>query len=237
MSETMLYFANDRFEAVIELILDLPEPLRPTRFCRDEGIPKGKDVINDAPRFRAFLDKGLSGIFLYAERAVYGLSRAEPGEFYVYIPDIHAQDANILIRILGGLGTSFAYASDIAERYHRNRLVKKASYGTEEAWVGRNWHLRMPGLYWLTVIPESLAQQHGLPLETLKQAALAVEEPAPGVWLLKFFELPEQWLAHAGKLDRLCEETQGIFAISCVRPAFEEAKTFLETAEVLHAWR
>jgi hypothetical protein len=237
MSEAMLYFDDKCFEAVIEALLRLPEPLRPNRFRRDEGVPKPNDVITDVPRFRTFLDKGLNGAFLYAERIIYGFFNAGPGEFYLYVTDLDAQNASILMHDLGGLGVSFGYAAEIAERCHRNRLVKKASYGTEEAWVGRNWHRYIPGLYWLTVIPESLAKQHEVPLETLKRAALAVEEPTPGVWLLKFYESSEHWLAHSGQLDRLCEEIPGIFAISCVRPAFEEAKTFLETAEVLHAWR
>ena len=233
----MLYFDDKYFEAVIETLLRLPQPLRPSRFRRDEGVPKPKDVITDIPRFRTFLDKGLNGVFLYAERINYGFVNAGPGEFYVYVTDLDVQNASILMRDLGRLGASFGYAAEIAERYHRNRLVKKASYGIEEAWVGRNWHRYVPGLYWLTVIPESLAKQHKVSLEILKRAALTVEEPAPGVWLLKFYESSEHWLAHSGKLDRLCDETPGIFAISRVRPAFEEAKTFLETAEVLRAWR
>lgn len=237
MTEAMLYYANERFEAVIEVLLHLPESLRPTRFRRDEGVPKSKDVVSDVPRFRAFLDKGLNGAFLYAERTIYSFANAGPSEFYVYILKLDAQDANILMRDLGGLGVSFGYAADIAERHHRNRLVKSASYGTDEAWVGRNWHRYLPGLYWLTILPASLAKQHEVPLEILKRAALAVEELAAGVWLLKFFESPEHWLAHSGKLDRLCQETQGLFSISRVRPAFEEAKTFLETAEVLRSWR
>lgn len=237
MTEAMLYYANDCFEGVIETLLRLPGPLRPSRFCRDEGVSKPKNMVADVSRFRDFLDKGLNGAFLYAERAVYGFISVGPCEFCIYITDLGAQDACILMRDLGRLGVNFGYAAEMSERHHRNRLIKEASYGTEEAGVGCNWHRYLPGLYWLTIISEFLAKQHGVPLGTLKQVAHAVEEPAPGVWLLKFFDAPEQWQTHAEKLDKMCEETEGIFSISRVRPAFEEAKTFLDTAEVLHSWR
>lgn len=119
----MLYYANDRFEEVVETLLRLPEPLRPNRFRRDEGVPKPKDVVTDTFRFRAFLGKGLNGAFLYAERAVYGFSTAGLNEFYVYILGLDAQDSSILMRDLGGLSVSFGYAADMAERQDRKSVV------------------------------------------------------------------------------------------------------------------
>lgn len=237
MTEATLHYSYDSFGAVIEALLRLPEPLRPIFFGHDENVKKRKDMVSDTARFQVFLGKSPSGFFLYAERAIYSICITALNEFEVYVEDVLRQDAYILLRELAGVGIKFAYVADGAERNHRNRLIKNTNYGIHEAWVGRDWHRYVPGLYWLTVIPETLARQHDVPLSTLSQAALAAEELAPGIWLLKFFESPEEWRAHAGKLDRLCEETNGVFAISCVKPAFDSAGTFFETNEVLQNWQ
>lgn len=237
MTEATLYYSYDSFEKVIETLLRLPKPLRPIQFGHDEGVKKSKDLVSDKKRFRTFIEKALSGFFLHSEAVIYGFYINALKEFEIYIENIDAMYALILMQELAGHGVRFAYAADNAERNHRNRLIKKTSYGVDEAWVGRDWHIYVPGLYWLTVIPEALARQHDVPLNVLKRAALTVEEPAPDICLLKFFESPEQWLAYSGQLDRLCEETPGLFAISRIKAAFDEAKTFQETGQVLHAWR
>lgn len=237
MSEAAFYFENGNFDTVIEGIVDLPEPLRPMSFCRDEGVPKPKNLVSDAPRFRAFLKQGASGMFLHAERAIFSFFPSEPDGFCLYVPDIAPQYASMLMHKLGGLDATFAYACETDERRHRNCLVKKAAYGTDEAWVGRSLARQVPGVYWLTVISESLAKRHDVPLEEVKQVALATDELASGIWLLKFFDSSSEWRVHAPRLDKLCEETHGIFSISSARLSFEKAKTFLEAAEILHTWR
>ena len=235
MTEAILWYDYDQFEPVLDALMRLPEPFKPVGFGYDAD-ETAKNRVDDTRRFEAFLAKSQSGFSLYAERIQYSFNITAHKEFYVYALDMDTSQALRLVRELSRWSARFAYAADNDEYLHRNRLVKKASYGTVEAWVGRDWRRYVPGLYWLTVISEELAQQHGVPLEALKDAALRVEETASGTWLLRFFEKPDQWLAYVGQLDRLCEETPGLFAISRARPTFEQASTFLETTEALHVW-
>lgn len=237
MIEASFYFPNERLDAVIEALSRLTERLKPTQFGHDEGVKNAKDLVADGKRFRAFLEKSASGFFLYAESAIYSFGITKTIEVTIYVDGIDAQEAEVLLRALGPIGVTFAYAADDAERKHRNRLVKKASYGIDEAWVGRDWRRYIPGVYWLTLIPESLAEQHGTPLDELKKAAVSADEISPKLWLMRFYDAPENWQTAKDRLDEVCARTIGVFSITAVRPLFEKTTTFFGTSTVLHEWR
>lgn len=237
MIEVCFHFPIERFEAVIDAILLLPDQLKPLRFGHDEGVKKAKDVVADGERFRSFLGKSASGFFLYGEHAVYSFRITKSVDFVMDVEGVNAEQATALLRALGPAGVSFAYASDSAERDHRNRLVKEASYGVHEAWVGRDWKRNIPGLYWSILVPEALAERHGTPLDQLKAAAEDVEEVTSRLWLMRFYDFPGNWQSHAERLDKLCAFVPGVFSIEPVRARFEATSTFMEATAVLQEWR
>ncbi|TKR30352.1 hypothetical protein FCE95_09465 [Luteimonas gilva] len=236
MTELSFHFPGEHLDAVIKALMQLPAHLKPQQFGYSEGIKNDKDMVADEKRFHAFLRKAASGFFLYLENTVYSFRINKSGEFTVDADGINAEEASILLRHLGPVGASFAYAADSAERKHRNRLIKNAEYGIHEAWVGRDWRRYIPGLYWLTLIPQSLADQHGVLLGELKKAAVEAEEIAPKLWLLRFFDAPENWQVNAERLDEICSTTKGMFSITPVRTIFEKTTTFLGAAAVLREW-
>ncbi|MGH8049592.1 MAG: hypothetical protein ACREPB_02920 [Arenimonas sp.] len=237
MIEACFYFPNNCLDTVIETLLQLPDKIRPSRFSHDEGVKKAKDLIADSERFHAFLKKATSGFFLHGEHSVYSFRIAKSIEFVLDIDGISEDDAGSLLRCLGPLGVSFAYAAEGSERKHRNRVIKNASYGTHEAWVGRDWRRYIPGIYWSILVPVTLAETVGVPLDQLKQAAKQTEEISPGIWLMRFYDSSADWQLHADKLDALCAEIPGIFVIKPVRMLFESSDTFLNATAVLNEWR
>lgn len=236
MIEASFHFPNERLDATIKALLQLPKQIRPKQFSYNEGAKKDKDTVDDEKRFSTFLQKAASGFFLYAENAIYSFRITKSTEFVLDIEGINAQESITLLRSVGAVGASFAYAADGAERKHRNRLVKNAGYGVHEAWVGRDWRHYIPGVYWLTLIPEALAEQHGAPLNKLKEAATEIEEIEPKLWLMRFYDSPENWRANEKRLDEICASTPGVFYIAPVRSLFEKTTTFLGAAAVLQEW-
>ncbi len=237
MIETYFYFPNPCLPLLLEALLDLPADLRPQFFSYGERLKSKKDLVEDRDRFEPFLKKALSGFFLFSKKLLFSFLIRGGVEIELFVYKASNEDAKILVQRLSKCLPAFGYASDVEEHRHRNTVSKQASYGHETAGVGNDWRRYIPGVYWMTVIPTTLAEQHGVSIDQLKALALEVEESIPGVWILKFFELPEEWQGHVERLDRFCAEMPGMFSVENVRPAFEAATTFLESGAVLHPWR
>lgn len=232
-----LHYPSNKVDAVLNAAKQLPPWLRPTHYGHDEGVKNDLDVVSSENRFKAFLNEATSGFFLYAEQTTYNVSVANGKETQLFIECVNSDDAGRLIRTLGLAGAEFGYAADFAEVKHRNRLVKKIEHGVHEAWVGRDWRRYLPGVYWLTLVSERLANSHGIPMNRLTGAAIHAEKLGPDLVLLQFFDVPEDWGAHKAELDGLCTQTTGVFSIDQVKPEFDKAKTFLETVAVLSKWK
>lgn len=237
MIEIGFNFANERLSLLIETLLDLPKSLRPKFFSHGEKIRTKKDSIDDRIRFDTFIEKASSGFCLFSDKLLFNFLIAKNVDTQLFIDGASEEDAKLLVQRLSGCSPSFGYAAHPAEHKHRNTVSKQAFYGHQTAGVGNDWRRYVPGLYWLTVIPSSLAERHGVPLDKIKSEAVEVKEPTPGVWVLKFFTSPDEWPEHTEWLDRLCVGTPGIFSVTSVRPTFESAATFLETEAVLRPWR
>ena len=55
----------------------------------------------------------------------------------------------------------FGFACTQEELEYRNRITVKFGINIMESWVGRDTRRYIPGLYWWTLLPASLAEQHG----------------------------------------------------------------------------
>jgi len=245
MIESIVEFETGDLRAVVEVFCSLPEGLRPIRYSLAEDEPD--QPIGDTEKFLDSLaDAGL-GPILKGEGVTYHI-----GFFDGYVGEERVKSSSIDCRCylekepalaekfllhIAAARPAFGYACLPEEHDHRHKLSKRASYGHQTAGVGKDWRRYLPGVCWLTVVPSSLAEKHGVPLEKLRVEASNVQEPTSGVWVFRFFEHPDDWEKHAERLDRLCADIHGIFSIADARPAFEAASSFLETEDVLASWR
>jgi hypothetical protein len=245
MIESRVEFETADLRAVVEVFCSLPEELRPTRYSLGEEEPD-QPIVNSEKLLDSLAAAGL-GPILKGEGVTYDV-----GFFDGYVGEDRVKSSSIVCRCylerepalaekfllhIAAARPAFGYACLPEEHDHRHRLSKQASYGHQTAGVGNDWRRYLPGVYWLTVIPSSLAEKHGLPLEKLRAEASNVQEPTSGVWVLRFFDHPDDWEKHAERLDRLCADIPGIFSIADARPAFEAAGSFLETEDVLASWQ
>jgi len=130
----------------------------------------------------------------------------------------------------------FGFACTIEEREHRNRVTTKLGINIIESWVGRNTQKYIPGLYWWTLLPASLAEKHGIPLSTIIGAALEHIELEGKQHLLRFYEKPEDWQS-AAAMAELYRSLPGVFDVEKMRSKLEGARTFLKLNAIINAWR
>ena len=237
MMEAQFYFVIEDLEFAVNAVLTLPGALKPEWFSLDESR-KVTISVNENKKLRSATSKAKSGFFLHADKVSYSFLITQASGFEIGVSGLDSSQARVLMDQLGRADAVFGYVAEWDERLHRNRLTKKASYGLDEAWVGRDWRRYVPGVYWLTLVSERLLQMHNVPLEPLLAAAKSeVAKLDNGSYILRFFDSASEWRNESRRLDDLCETVPGLFAICSVKPAFEQAGTFLETAEAIHSWR
>ena len=96
----------------------------------------------------------------------------------------------------------------------------------------------MPGLYWLTLLPEAFAKRHGVPLDEVAEVALEHADLGAGQHLFRFYDRPEDWRERADVVDGLCARLPGIFDIHHVRGVVGSGvKSFAELRVLLRPWR
>ena len=120
------------------------------------------------------------------------------------------------------LAPIFGYACAWEEYLHRNQIVVKLRTGTLEAMLGKDVSKYVPGLYWLTMLSESLS--HQVPLAELEDAAIEDVALDGGARIFRFHDHPAKWRERADELDALCDKLPGIFSMGAVRRKLALAK-------------
>ncbi len=234
MIEANLEFAAGSLKQVLKKLLSLPADLRPTHhsFGEDE---RGK-LIADPERFMHSAAEQSPGPYLTGLRCSYDLSvpRAKPircsGELDV--------DHSLAKQLLVHMATArpiFGFACAADERHQRNRVTVTQGVNTIESWVGRDTQKYVPGLYWLTLIPAALADQHGVPLSAIKKVAQEHVELDSDQHLFRFYERPENW-RDISAVAELCASLPGLFDVQKVKPHLQAAKNFLELEAILKTY-
>ena len=235
MIEAGLEFDGE-IDGVLAAFVALPSPLRPAYFSHEEKIVDTTDRVEDQRRFAAFRARSQSGFFLLNEAVTYSLRLAtgKPLICDCFI-DVQPEIAKQFLVQMSTARPLFGFACAPAEREHRNRVTVQQGSNKIENWVGRDTRKNVPGLYWLTLLSESLAKRHGVPLaaiEAVAQEDLALED---GQHLFRFYERPEDWQkTHA--VAELCASLPGVFNIEEVKPQLLAAKNFLELNSMLRDW-
>ena len=143
---------------------------------------------------------------------------------------------------MAALEPVFGFASAWDEYRHRNHLVSKIRYrsgvtGTSEQFIGRDTSKYVPGLYWLTLLPEALASRHDVPLAEVAKVALEHTRLAGGQHLFRFHERPEDWAERRQALDEVCASLPGVFNIADVKRLVAGVTDDGELDRIVSPWR
>lgn len=236
--EAGLVFENN-IDTLLAVFLELPQPLRPSIFSDEERASRRgeRGELNDSVRFRDFVAKNDAGFFLFGDNVTYSVRLCDGMRsccdcFLEVSPELVEQ----LLTCLASARPLFGYACEREEYESRNRVVVKFGDSTVEAWVGRDTNKYVPGLYWLTLISETLANEHGLSLTRVERISAKHIVPAQGMHLFRLYDAPSAWKAN-DSVSRFCSEVPGVFDIKVVKEAIAIPSDFQDLKERLKEWR
>ena len=237
MISTELEFASGNLEGVLAAFLSLPSSLRPRHFSDDEVDVSRRKSIDNSRDFALFFHKRTTGFFLFGP-FLSCLASIAPSKSIIIYCSIDGEPAlakQFLIH-MASAQPIFGFACAPEEREWRNRVVTKQGLNSIESWVGRDTLKYIPGLYWLTLLPNALAQKHGVSLAAIESIARDVIEIGSGQLLFQFYERPEDWRSTAAVAE-LCASLAGIFDVEKVRPQLANARNFLDLNAILRNWK
>jgi hypothetical protein len=236
MIEAGLEF-DGAIDRVMKAFVDLPAPLRPVHFSHEEKPASDADRIADSKRFAAFVAKSKSGFFLLGPGLTYSLRIAtgKPLNCDCFL-DVAPEAAESFLRHMSKATPIFGFACMPGERERRNRVTTQQGANKIESWVGRDTQRYVPGLYWLTLLPEALARRHGVPLAAVRAAARQHIDLENGQHLFRLYERPEEWQETSAVTD-LSASLPGVFDVEKIKPQLMAAKSFLDLNVLLREWR
>jgi hypothetical protein len=236
MIEAGLEFRAGTLDTVISAFLSLPVELKPRYFASEEKDVGGRATsVENQKKFVDFMRKNEAGFFLRAPGITYSIRR---GFSRIIICDcfLETKTPTIIKNFFFTMAQAnpvFGFACASEERLWRNRITVKIGVNTIESWVGRNTAKYIPGLYWLTLIPEQLVKLHNVPFDEITKAAEEKLLINGDQCLLRFFKNPDEWQVHRNKLDALCASVPGIFSAEKIRTAAMSATSYIELSEML----
>jgi hypothetical protein len=130
----------------------------------------------------------------------------------------------------------FGFACLPAEREHRNLISFQFGINKIEKWVGRNAEQNVPGLYWLTLLSETLLKRHGVPLGAIEAVAKEHIALEGGQHLFRFYERPEDWQT-SSSIGELCASLPGVFNVEAAKAKVMSANSVLEANAMLRNWK
>ena len=223
---------------VVRALLALPEGLRPTRHSEDEdkaGRPIGDpkeflDSMADLPSYILLRGRGF-------DYDIHGRQGSGLVVVHCYFNRTPPRLVRTFMERMAATGPAFGRACTWEELLHRNQRVARVGLGTSYGFVGRDHAKFVPGLYWLVLLPQSLAEQHGVPLPEIAAAAMEHAELGDGQHLFRFYDRPEDWREHMDAMDALCARLPGVFDINEVRRIFADGcRDLSELTRMTRPW-
>lgn len=235
MIVSTLEFHREALPSVLASFFVLPEEIRPTH--QSVGEDEVGEPIRDCVTQIKALAKRTSGFFLKGPRVMYdvSLARSKPIICNCFL-EIEPFLAKQFLTHMASAQPIFGFACTQEERYQRNRVTVRQGVNTIESWVGRDTKKYVPGFYWLTLLPDALAKQHGVPLSEVEKVAQEHIELEGDQHLFRFYERPEDWRATSAVAE-LCASLPGVFDVERVKPQLPAAKNFLELDSMLRVWK
>ena len=227
---------TDVLRAVVRAICEMPEPLCAThhRLGEDEAA----QPIGDVDKFVRSLSADELAPMLRAKGAEFVMSA--PGDKPVKCTCQFKVSGVPLVRRfmerVAVLDAVFGFASAWDEYRHRNQLdVQLRPYRVQE-FVGRDLLKCVPGLYWITLLPDALAEMHRVPLVEVERTALN-RYPLSGGQLFEFHDHPDSWRERSDELDGLCAALPGVFDIADLRARLVGVTEEKEYESIVDPWR
>lgn len=222
--------------SIVAMFCTLPEGLRPTHHSLGED-EVGEPIL-DTEKFLDSLAGAKLEPFLRGANVMYDLSLARKNKSIICNCFLEVEPA-LAKQFLMHMATAqplFGFACAPEEREQRNRVTTKQGVNTIESWVGRDPQKYVPGFYWLTLLSDALAAQHGVPIPTVAKVAQEHIELEGGQHLFRFYERPEDW-RFTHEVAKLCSSLPGVFDIEKVKQRLTPAKNFLELDTILRDWK
>ena len=219
---------------VVGALCSLPEPLRATRHGEGEG-----EVTQPIEDVATFLMSLSSGLVLRAKSAQY-IVWAPYGNQIECMCRFKARATPLVKNFMEHMATVkpvFGFASAWDEYAHRNQIDVRLRLYREQAIVGKDLSKYVPGLYWVTLLPDDLAKRHGVLLSKVRQVALEHVDLGGGQQLFRFHDHPSKWRAHADDLDGLCAAMPGVFNIAHLRSRLVGVTEEKEFDAIMKPWR
>lgn len=222
---------------VVAALCALPEPLRVTGHC--EGEDEAARPIGDVAEFLASLSSDRLVPILRAKRADYVISGTghRPVKCLCELKVEPSLATGFMERMAAALAPVFGFASTWEEYERRNHLDVRLRAFREQQFIGRDLSKFVPGLYWLTLLSDALAERHGVPLAEVERAALEHAAPGAGLHLYRFHDHPGDWRVRADELDALCASLPGVFNIAEVRERLVGVTEEKEYEEIVRPWQ
>jgi hypothetical protein len=226
--------ATDR---VLSAFAGLPLSLRPTHFSHEEKVGSDADRIDDRERCALFVEKSKSGFFLLGPAVTCSIRIASgrPLVCDCFI-DVEPEMAKRFLEHMSTAQPIFGFACAPGERERRNRVTTQQGANKIESWVGRDTQKYVPGFYWLTLLPDALAERHDVPITAVTAVAQEHIELEGGQHLFRFYERPEDWSGSLA-VTELCRSLPGVFDVEKLKPELLAAKNFLELNSMLRDWK
>ena len=217
---------TDVLRAVVQTLCELPEPLRAK--WHSEGESDIRRPIESLCHV---------GNVLWAKCANY-LVRA-PGGPVECTCEFKTDPLNVraFMERMAALSPAFGFASAWDELRHRNQLDVRLRIVRAQTFIGMSISKYVPGLYWLTLLPDALRARHGVPLAKLEEAALEHVALGGGQRLFRFHDHPDAWRERTDELDGLCATLPGIFNIADVRSRLVGVTEEKEFDAIVKPWR
>jgi hypothetical protein len=236
MIKAELEFQFSTARLVLEKILTLPKVLQPTH--KSLGENEAATIVGDVKKFIQDFELPSSGVYLRNVSALYDIRKLRNGNLVCcgYFDEIPLDGVKDFLIHMATARPIFGFACVPEEREQQNRVTTKQGVNTIESWVGRDTQKYIPGLYWWTLLPASLAERHGVSLHTIAGVALEHVELEGQQHLFRFYEKPEDWRS-ATVMAELRSSLSGVFDVERVRLQFERARTFLELNALVDAWK
>jgi hypothetical protein len=235
MIEAGLEYESGALDKILLAFASLPIGLKPVYFASEEKDVGGRaSLIEDQKKFSAFIKTNKAGFFLRGPGLTYSISLA--GSKPIICDCFLEVEPVMMPKFFVGMAKAnpvFGFACALEEREWRNRIIVKIGINTIETWVGRDTKKYIPGLYWLTLIPDRLAKLHNISTAEICKAARENTILDGNQFLFQFYQNPKDWLADKSKMGILCASTPGIFSVEKIRLAAMAATTYAELQAVL----
>lgn len=172
---------------------ELPDQLSSIKISDGERDPRYPISLVELISKKDLPVNPMGGYFLHSNKACYCI-RLIDNEAVLFIACADDDTAKKLINVLASMNVIYAYACQSEEREHQNRISAHKNYGREEAWVGRNFTLRLPGVYWLNLIPSSLLASLGIEFEQLNSISISSEKIGDTNYLVQLYSSSTDWV-------------------------------------------